>query len=172
MEQEQAAGDKPVVSVGTMEIVVAIGFILVAALVMFDSVRLGHRWGDSGPDAGYFPFYISLLMMFAGFGVLLGVVFARRERAKNQAAFVHWRQFRPVLAVFAPLAMYVLAMQYIGLYVAAALFVGAFMRINGGYGLRHIVPIAIAVPVVAFLLFEYWFLVPLPKGPLETWLGF
>jgi hypothetical protein len=26
--------------------------------------------------------------------------------------------------------------------------------------------------IVFFLIFERWFLVPLPKGPIETWLGF
>jgi hypothetical protein len=32
--------------------------------------------------------------------------------------------------------------------------------------------IAIAIPVATFLVFEVWFLVPLPKGPLETQLGY
>jgi putative tricarboxylic transport membrane protein len=26
--------------------------------------------------------------------------------------------------------------------------------------------------VVTFIIFERWFLVPMPKGPLEMWLGF
>ena len=26
--------------------------------------------------------------------------------------------------------------------------------------------------VVTFVIFERWFLVPLPKGPLEAWLGY
>jgi putative tricarboxylic transport membrane protein len=30
----------------------------------------------------------------------------------------------------------------------------------------------VGVPVVTFLIFEKWFLVPLPKGPIEEYLGF
>jgi hypothetical protein len=26
--------------------------------------------------------------------------------------------------------------------------------------------------VVTFVTFELWFLVPMPKGPLESWLGY
>ena len=32
-------------------------------------------------------------------------------------------------------------------------------------------PIAIGVPVVVYIVFERWFLMPLPKGPIEDWLG-
>jgi hypothetical protein len=33
------------------------------------------------------------------------------------------------------------------------------------------VPVSVAVNVVFFLMFEIWFKVPLPKGPLEAALG-
>lgn len=154
-----------------MEIAVSLAFILVASIVMYDSIRLGHRWGDSGPDAGYFPFYISLMMMFAAAGNLALTLFSRKARAGNAAPFVTWGRFKPVLAVLVPLVIYVSVMFYIGLYLASALFIGLFMRINGKYGLARILPVAIAVPVVVYLMFEMWFLVPLPKGPVEGWLG-
>ena len=32
--------------------------------------------------------------------------------------------------------------------------------------------VSVCVPLVLFMMFERWFLVPLPKGPLEAWLGF
>jgi hypothetical protein len=82
-----------------------------------------------------------------------------------------WSQFRSVLAVFFPVLLFVTAIQYIGLYVSALLFIGIFMRINGEYGLKKIIPIAVLVPVVVYVMFEKWFLVPLPKGPLEALLG-
>jgi hypothetical protein len=34
------------------------------------------------------------------------------------------------------------------------------------------VALSVAVPVITFLIFEVWFLVPLPKGPLEAALGY
>lgn len=174
MEHDQTAsdGEKAVVSTGTMEAAVAIAFMAVGGLVMWDSIRLGNSWGSSGPEAGYFPFYISVILIFAGAGTLLRALLSKEDRAKNAKPFVTWGRFKPVLAVFLPLALYILAMQYLGLYVSAILFIGLFMRFNGGYGLRKILPIAISVPALVFVMFELWFLVPLPKGPIEAFFGF
>lgn len=168
---ESKDGDKAVASTGTMEIVVSAAFFLVGALVMWDSVRLGHRWGDDGPQAGYFPFYVSLIMLFASAVNILITLLGRGHAEKNAKAFVTWGQFKPVLAVFFPLVIYIGAMQFLGLYVSAALFIGMFMRINGKYGIPKILTVAIPVPVIVYVLFEKWFLVPLPKGPIEALLG-
>jgi len=170
-EPFSADADKAVVSMRTMEIAVALGFFLIGALVMWDSVRLGHTWGDDGPGAGYFPFYISLIMMLTAGVVMLVAALGSKAKQSGAAPFVTRGQLRPVLAVFFPLALYVLGVQYLGLYVSAALFVGLFMRINGKYGLKKILPITIVLPVVVYLMFEKWFLVPLPKGPIEALLG-
>jgi putative tricarboxylic transport membrane protein len=45
------------------------------------------------------------------------------------------------------------------------------MRRLGKYNWWIIAAIAIGMPVVTYIVFEKWFLVPLPKGPLEEWLG-
>lgn len=170
-ESTSADADKPVVSMRTMEIAVSLAFFLIGALVLWDSVRLGHRWGDSGPEAGYFPFYIAVIMMAASVlnFVLMGL--ASKARQSGAKPFVTWGQLKPVMAVLFPLIVYIFGMQYLGLYVSAALFIGLFMRVNGGYGLAKILPIALTVPVVVYLMFEKWFLVPLPKGPIEAMLG-
>jgi hypothetical protein len=71
-----------------------------------------------------------------------------------------------------PVAIYAGLIPYIGLYVASALLIGVFMRWFGKYGWPMVLTIAIAVPVLTFFMFEIWFLVPLPKGPLENYLGY
>lgn len=168
---QPSSGDKPVVSTGTMEVAVSLAFLAVGALFMWDSVRLGSGWADDGPEAGYFPFYISLIMMVAAAANILFTLLGQEAKATNAKPFVMWSQFRSVLAVFFPVLVFVTAIQYLGLYVSALLFIGAFMRINGKYGLKKILPIAVLVPVVIYVMFEKWFLVPLPKGPLEALLG-
>lgn len=175
MEEQRQAGagdERAVISTGAMEAITSFLLVLIAALVIYDSVRLGHRWGDDGPQSGYFPFYIGLLLLLSAGANLLLVLTSRGRRAANAKPFVTWGRFRPVLAVFLPLAVYVLIMQYTGLYVAAAIFIAAFMRINGKYGFGKIAQFAIGVPILVFFMFERWFLVPLPKGPIEAWLGF
>jgi hypothetical protein len=45
------------------------------------------------------------------------------------------------------------------------------MKWLGRYNFGLTLGVAIGVPVLAFLMFEKWFLVPLPKGPIEELLG-
>jgi hypothetical protein len=52
------------------------------------------------------------------------------------------------------------------------LLIATFMKWLGRYRWGMVLPIAIGVPLVTFIVFERWFLVPLPKGPIEEWLGF
>jgi hypothetical protein len=46
------------------------------------------------------------------------------------------------------------------------------MRWIGSHRWLTVAAVAVGVPVATFLIFERWFLVPMPKGPLETWLGY
>jgi hypothetical protein len=45
------------------------------------------------------------------------------------------------------------------------------MARHGRYRWVLTVPVAVGVPLVFFIVFERWFLVPLAKGPLERLLG-
>lgn len=153
----------------TMDIVVALALMGVAALVMADSWRVGARWASDGPQAGYFPFYIGLIMMVAsGWTVLQNLITKHPDRAN----FVDRTQFRSVLQVLVPTIVYVGVISLLGIYVASAIFIAFFMWWLGKYKLPLILPVALGVPLVLFVMFEIWFLVPLPKGPLEAALGY
>ena len=86
--------------------------------------------------------------------------------------FAEWSQLRQVLSVLVPTIVYVALVPYLGIYVASALLIAFFMRWFGKLCVAIAVAVAIAVPVLTFLMFEIWFLVPLPKGPLESLLGY
>jgi hypothetical protein len=167
MEQEEQAGDS-LVSRRSAGIIVALFFVAVGALVMADSVRLGIGWGEDGPMPGYFPFYTGLLMVLASLcTIVLDVV-----RSEGGGTFVGRGQLRDVLKIFVPSAIYVALIGFIGIYVASALFIAVFMRWLGRFGWATIVILSVAVPFCLFLIFERWFLLPLPKGPLEDLLGY
>jgi len=139
-----------------------------ASLVMFDSQRLGATWAFDGPQAGYFPFYIGLAMFGSA-----AVVFAQNLFAKiPRRIFVDSQQFRSVLAIFVPSAVYIVGIYLLGIYVASMIFLAYFMRVVGGYRVALIAPIALGVPAILFMLFEVWFLVALPKGPVESFFGY
>lgn len=157
------------VSTRMMELVVSALFMAVAAVVMWDSVRVGIEWAFDGPQAGYFPFYIGLIMFIAS---LVTFVTNLVSKAPDFANFVDRSQLKLVLQVLVPAIVFVILIDYLGIYVAAALFIAFFMWWLGKYPVYKIVPVACLVPLALFVLFEVWFLVPLPKGPLEAALGY
>lgn len=166
----QDNGNSPsVVSNRTMEIVVALLFLGVAAIVIMDSLRIGAGWVDpDGPQAGYFPMRIGVIMAIASVVTLIQNLMARG----GHRSFVDRHALGQVLIVLIPAAVYVLALEHTGIYVASAIYIAAFMMYMGRYSLIMSVLVAVGVSVALFMMFEVWFLVPLPKGPIEEWLGF
>ena len=157
------------VSTKTMEIVVALLILTLGLVVIYDSRRVGAGWAEDGPQAGYFPFYIGLILCFVSVWTLWRTLFSGKAAA---GVFVSHKKLRLVLSVFIPAVIYVAAIYFIGIYVASAVFIGAFMYWHGRFAWTRIVPVSLSVPVSMFLLFEVWFLVPLPKGPLEALIGY
>jgi hypothetical protein len=149
------------------ELAVAALFFAIGALVIYDSVRLGRGWADDGPRPGYFPFYLGLFMCASA--VFNAIRAIAMPAAKNKA-FVEVGQLKLVLTVLLPTAVYVLAVTWIGIYVSSAAFIGFFMRWLGKYAWWKVAAVSIGTVVAFYLIFEIWFKVPLPKGPIESWL--
>lgn len=160
-----------VVSNRSMNVVVAAALMVIAAIIMIASYRLGSGWSpDVGPDSGYFPFYVSLFMFIASAVTLLQHLIARRP--DGSGSFIAHHELMMVLQVLIPMTIFVVLSIYIGIYISMFVFIGFFMIWLGRYPLIKTIPVAIAVPIVLFVVFEIWFLVPLPKGPFEAWLGY
>ncbi|WP_119301362.1 tripartite tricarboxylate transporter TctB family protein [Dongia deserti] len=168
MQHEGESGGG-LVSIRTIDIVVALIMAGIGVLVVIDSLRLGAGWAGDGPQSGYFPFYIGLFIIAASLGTIAIALFGRKQ---NRDAFVNSVQLRHVVRVLVPTAMFIALVGFTGIYVASALFIGASMRWLGRFRWPLIVLVSVAVPFTLFLLFEIWFLVPLPKGPLEDLLGY
>lgn len=143
-------------------------FLLFGAVVIFDSVRLGARWGEDGPQPGYFPFYIGVLVCVSALVNFATALVSRRDAGR---IFVKLDQLKPVFAVLVPAAIYVALIGWIGIYVASTLYIALFMRWLGKYDWWKVAAVSIGTMVAFFLIFEVWFKVPLPKGPLEALLG-
>ena len=162
------SGGRAAFSQRTAEIVVAAVFLLLAAIVIFDSVRLGISWGEDGPQAGYFRFYVALIICLSS---LVNLVLALMVPPQKNKAFVEIGQLRLVLAVLVPTAIYTALIGWLGIYLASILFVGFFMRWLGKYAWWRVLAVSVGNSVVFFLIFEIWFSLPLPKGPIEALLG-
>jgi hypothetical protein len=150
-----------------VEIGVAIATAVFALIVIVGSIQAGIGWGDEGPKAGFFPFYVGIAILISSIvNLMQAITVPRFER------FAEWGQLRQVLAVVVPTAVYVGIIPWLGIYISSMLLIAFFMRRLGNYGWGLIALIAVGVPLVAFVVFERWFLVPLPKGPIEAFLGF
>ena len=152
-----------------VDLVVAIIIFLAGALVGYDSFRLGAGWSADGPQAGYFPFYIAVLICISS--AVVGVQAALRL-ARDTHVFVERHLLKQVMVILLPSTAYVFGVQLIGIYVSSAVFIGLFMRLFGKYTWLRSAVVGIAVSVISFVMFEIWFTIPLPKGPLEELMGF
>ena len=146
---------------------VAIVVASIGLIAIIGSLKVGIGWGDEGPRAGFFPFYIGLAIVLSSAVNLFQLLAAENDNA----TFATWDQIRKVLAVVIPTAIYVGVLPSIGIYISSALLIGAFMMWLGKYRWIVAIPTAIGVPIFFFVVFERWFLVPLPKGPIEKLLG-
>ena len=160
-----------VASTSTIELVVAAILLAFGIVVAYGSYQLGSGWTTDGPGAGYFPFYVGLLICIAGIGVFVQTLLAKNKR---DDAFVDREQLQRVLSVFIPAVVYVGAVQVFGLYVASAAYITLFMVFLGKYKWLKSIVISLAVIVLFFLMFEVWFKVPLYKGSIDllSFLGY
>ena len=167
MTEEQDAG---AVTTRWMELITALVIVVLGLLVVYDSHRVGAGWAEDGPQAGYFPNMIGWILAAAGSWVAGTTVVQWRKLAGK--VFVSHADLKPVLMMLVPTIVYVVVIRYLGIYVASALYIAGFMLFQGKYKWLPTALVSIGVPVAIFALFEIWFLVPLPKGPIESLLGF
>jgi hypothetical protein len=159
-----------VISVRAMDIITSLLFIAVGFVVMTGSIKLGASWGSDGPEAGYFPFYISLIIIVSSAVTLYQSAIV--DRKKKKESFVDRESFGQVMAVLLPALVFVLGVQLIGIYVSAVLYIAVFMIWLGKYAAWKAIAVALGVSVTLYLMFEYWFQVPLPHGSLINPLEF
>ena len=149
------------------DVVTAAVLMLLGGVVLFDAVRLGFGWGTDGPQSGFLPFWLAVLLI-----TISAVILIQGAGQSTTRPFFTRAQLRPVLSVLLPAVAAVALMEVLGLYAASALYLAFYMRWVGRHRWITVVGLAVGIPVVTFLVFETWFLVPMPKGPIEHWLGY
>jgi hypothetical protein len=165
-EHTNNSNQDSVISVRAMDIITSLAFLAIGLTVMIGSLKLGASWGADGPEAGYFPFYISLIIMLSSTVTLYQAVIVNKN--KETETFVEREPFKQVMAVLLPAIVFVLGVQLIGIYVSSALYIAIFMVWLGKYPIWKAVVVSVGVSVALYLMFEFWFQVPLPHG---SWLN-
>jgi putative tricarboxylic transport membrane protein len=162
--------DSPAVTSNrVVDVVVSLLLVALAATLGCDNWRTGIGWDSTGPQAGYFPFYLSVILAGAS---IYGLVAAFVSRKEARETFVTRTQARRVMAVFVPTALFCLVTQFLGLYVASFLLIAGFMRLVGKIALWKSLLTALVFTALMFVTFDIAFDVIMPKGPLEAALGY
>ena len=151
----------------TADVTTALLLMAGGVLVLWDSVRIGVGWSTDGPQSGFFPFWLAVALLACCAGIVVQAI-----HRGDRKPFVTREAVGPVLKVLVPAIAFVMLIQFAGLYVASAIYMAFYMRWIGRHSWLAVLALSIAFPVVTFLVFEIWFLVPMPKGPLEAWLGY
>lgn len=160
--------DRAAFGLKSAEIAVSAFFLVLGAIVIYDSIQHGIGWQEvHGPQPGYFPFYIGLIICVSA---LVNMAQGMIIRAERNRPFVEVGQLKLVLTVLVPTAIYAAMVGWIGIYVSSIVFIAFFMRWLGKYPWWKALAVSVATAVVVYLIFEMWFKVPLPKGPVEAFL--
>lgn len=164
----EAEGNRSGVATYIVEAGTALILLILGITVMVKSMELGHRWGTDGPGSGYFPFYIALIITVGSAFILFQALFGKN---KNTEIFVDSEQIKRVLTVLVPAALFIFAIEFLGMYVASAIYITLFMIILGKFSVIKSLAVGLGTQTLFFVVFEIWFKVPLFKGSLDL-LGF
>lgn len=149
------------VEMGVAAFIMALGIVTIIG-----SLQVGIGWAAEGPQSGFFPFWLGLLIVAASI-----INFARAYVRPARILFAEWGQITQVLKVVVPMTIYVAAVPWLGIYLSSVALIAGFMRWIGRYGWVVTLAVSLGVPIITYMTFEKWFLVPLPKGPFEDLLG-
>jgi hypothetical protein len=159
----------PVATTRTVDVAVSLLLLVLAAVLGLDNWRTGMSWDASGPQAGYFPLYLCVILAGAS---VYGIIATRMTRQQATQIFVTRAQLRRVLQVFVPTLLFCIAMQFLGIYVASFLLIAGFMRLVGRIAWWKSLLTAFIFTAAMFLTFDIAFDVIMPKGPLEAAFGY
>lgn len=164
---EERVSSRAVITIRTAEIVVAVTIGLLSSLTLWSNYQLGAGWSPYGPEAGYFPMRLGIIILIASCFVLFQAI-----RTNDRRPFLEVEQAKLVGVILLPLILYVFVIKYLGIYVSSAIFIMTFMFFLGKFTWWKSLGLGVLIMIAFFYIFEIQFMVPLPKGPLENWLGY
>jgi TRAP-type uncharacterized transport system fused permease subunit len=148
------------------EIGTAAALALFAAAVVAGSLQLDTGWARTGPQAGYVPLRLGLMLL-----VVSALLLAQGARTTGEP-FATREQLGRSLSLLLPTLVMAVAMAFLGVYLTGAVYLAYMARRHGNFAWWRAGGLGVGTTVLFFLVFELWFGVPLAKGPVEAWLGF
>lgn len=133
------------------------------ALLLWEAIKLGSGWGVSGPDAGFFPFAMTSLMLLGTLAVLYRDVYLEPN---NEPFFEVQEEVTDLLKVGLPIFAVVFLIQYLGLYLTSGLYLAFFMAWYGKFRWYSALAGGVLLPVSLWLLLREGFNISMPMSML------
>lgn len=160
--------ERPLVSWFGLQLATALGTLLFGATIVFGAIEYDIGWDERGPEPGYFPFWMGLLVIAGSIGTLVETVLKRHEKT---GVALTWGQAGRVASFVWPILAFLVVTSFFGLYVAMIVYLFTVMVLHGSYRIPASLAVSVGSALVFYFLFDKWLKVPLMKGPLEAWLG-
>lgn len=148
----------------------ALILLLLAGVVAREAIRLDIGWGDIGPKGGFFPFWLAVLLALSSLKILVSSL--TKHDGNKAPPFITRNQLWLVLTVLVPIVLVVPAITVAGFYLTAFFYLSLYVWWTGKKPWFVVLSISVLFPTAIYLIFEKWFLLPLPKGMVELYLPF
>ena len=135
-------------------------FIAFSIFVCEESWRLGLGTFQM-PGPGFLPFGASAII---GIIAIILLVSGRKQRVVSTEPFFKKERLVKFLGVLAITFGYGLLLYYIGFFLCTVLFVGISVRAMEPKKLWIVVGVSLGSAIVAWLLFDYWLMIQIPRG--------
>lgn len=171
MEQQETSASRTLVTRRALEVVAALFAFAFGTTIILGALEYHVGWGDRGPEPGYFPFWMGLIVVVGSIGALFEALLSRRHADAPVA--INADQARRIVTFLLPMVGFLaLALVFkLGLYVAMVAYVLTVMLWQGRYRLPAALAVSLGTAAAFYFMFELWLHVPLMKGPIEAWFG-
>jgi hypothetical protein len=171
LQQHNTSASRTLVTHRVLEIIAALLAFAFGASIALGALEYNIGWGERGPEPGYFPFWMGVVVVVGAVGALLEALLSRQLRSPPAA--INADQARRIATFLLPMLgfLVVTVVFKLGLYVGMVGYLLIVMLWQGAYRLPAALAVSFGTAIVFFMMFEWWLKVPLMQGPIEAWLG-
>jgi putative tricarboxylic transport membrane protein len=144
-----------------VELGAVICFLGLGVVLLSESIELGPGWGESGPEPGFFPFVLTVLLTLGALGVLYVNVYRRPDL---RPFFEVSQEVTDLLRVAVPIGVAVVLVRSLGIYAGSGLYLAFFMAWYGRFRWYQALAGGILLPVIMWLTLREGFNIPMPMS--------
>ncbi|MFQ5894283.1 MAG: tripartite tricarboxylate transporter TctB family protein [Nitrospinota bacterium] len=154
----------PQIQIRKADVAVGAAFVVLAIVLMVQVAPLGPGWGEGGPQPGFFPFSVAVLMALGGLAAALQALRSEGDRL----FFEHPQEVADLLKVGIPLALAIASVPYLGLYIMTALYLTFFARWYGRFRWYSAAAAGVGFSYALYLTLHQYFHIATPRS---MWYG-